>query len=262
MQVILVQDVPHLGLLGDQVQVKNGYARNYLLPRGMAIVATSKRTGQIEHRRKHLDQLRQEAIGKAQAEIDKVAALELRVQAKAGVNGKLFGSVTNRDIQAVLAEQGYEVDRRAIQLHTLIKSVGNFTATVKLHTDVKVDVSIKVEALGDQEAVAVTEGEEGDAAAGDVTADESTTAVGDDLQAEAGETAPNEAQTADADESAGDAPTAGESTAAAPTANEDADGTPDNDQPGGDMPGNDIPENPSDGGSEDDNAKDASGEQN
>lgn len=233
MQVILIQDVQHLGSLGDQVQVKDGFARNYLLPRGMAIVATSKRTGQIEHQRKRLEQLRQGAIAKAQAETEKVAALELRVLAKAGVNGKLFGSVTNRDIQAALAEQGYELDRRAIQLHTLIKSVGNFTATVKLHTDVKVDVGIKVEALGDPEAGAGKEGEEGDAAA-----------EGAAMEAAAvDEASPDETQAVASGAGAGDAPAADQSAAAAPTASGDApDGTPDNDHP----------ETHSDGGDADD----------
>ena len=158
MQVILVEDVQHLGSLGDEVQVKDGFARNYLLPRGMAIVAGSKKSREIEHQRKRLDRLRQEAIEKAQAESDKVAALKLTVQAKAGASGKLFGSVTNRDIQAALAEQGYQLDRRSIQLHTLIKSVGNFTATVKLHTDVKVEVEIIVEPLREAGATAPGEG--------------------------------------------------------------------------------------------------------
>ena len=180
MQIILVQDVPHLGSLGDEVHVKDGFARNYLLPRGIAIMAGKKNFAQIEHNRKRLDQLRNEAIEKAQTESEKVAALELRVQAKAGVSGKLFGSVTNRDIQAVLAEHGYELDRRSIQLQTPIKSVGNFTVTVKLHTAVKVEVAVKVTPLtgtetgakGDQAVEG--EGVEGATAEGDTVETDGT----------------------------------------------------------------------------------------
>lgn len=215
MQVILVQDVQHLGSLGDLVQVKDGFARNYLLPRGMAIVATSKRSGQIEHQRKRLDGLRQIAIEKAQAESDKVTSLKLVVQAKAGVSGKLFGSVTNRDVQAALAEQGYELDRRSIQLHTLIKSVGNFTATVRLHTDVKVDVGITVEALGEPAAAEAAEGGQGaDGEAADATADETA----DETGSEAAEGAAGETGSEAADAMHGDAAALADSPGAAQAA--------------------------------------------
>ncbi len=147
MKVILTHDVPHLGSLGDEVQVKNGYARNFLLPRGYAIAFGSKNAREIAHRRKFLESERQQAIEQAKTESDKVAALKLVVQAKAGLNGRLFGSVTNRDVQRLLEQQGYNLDRRSIQLHSPIKNLGNFTATVKLHTDVKVDIAIKVEPL-------------------------------------------------------------------------------------------------------------------
>ena len=228
MQVILVEDVQHLGSLGDEVYVKDGYARNYLLPRGMAIVAGSRKSREIEHQRKRLEVLRQDAIEKAQAESDKVAALELTVQAKAGASGKLFGSVTNRDIQAALAEQGYQLDRRSIQLSTLIKSVGNFTATVRLHTDVKVEVNIKVEPL--IEAGATAPAESGEEAADAPPADggqvaegaasEGTDAAdGDDGTAAAAGT--EEAATAESGEAA---PAAEAAEAAEPaTVNETAD---------------------------------------
>lgn len=255
MQVILVQDVQHLGSLGDLVQVKDGFARNYLLPRGMAIVATSKRSGQIEHQRKRLDGLRQIAIEKAQAESDKVTSLKLVVQAKAGVNGKLFGSVTNRDVQAALAEQGYELDRRSIQLHTLIKSVGNFTATVRLHTDVKVDVGITVEALGESVAAEAVEGGQGaDGEAADATADETADETGSEAaEGAAGETGSEAADAADADAMHGDAaapadspdvaqaaPTEDGATQATPTedgaAADAQSGAADDEQPEGDQP--------------------------
>ena len=144
MQVILTENVANLGSLGDTVKVKDGYARNFLLPRGLAIVHSSKKSKQIEHERKRLEQLRQAAIEKAKSESDKVSGLELTVVARSGANGRLFGSVTNRDVQAALAENGYELDRRSIQLHEQIKTVGTYTATVRLHTDVKVEVSVIV----------------------------------------------------------------------------------------------------------------------
>ncbi|MEE8554472.1 MAG: 50S ribosomal protein L9 [bacterium] len=167
MRIILIQDVPHLGSLGDEVQVKDGYARNYLLPKGMAMSAGSKNAAHIAHRRKLLEGLREQAIELAQAESEKVANLELVVRAKAGTNGRLFGSVTNRDLKAALEELGYTVDRRAITLHAPIKSLGIHGATVKLHSEVKTDVSVKVvsmelteeELRAEEEAAAEAAGE-------------------------------------------------------------------------------------------------------
>ena len=144
MQVILTENVANLGSLGDSVKVKDGYARNFLIPRGKAIVAGTKKSREIEHQTRRLEQLRQAAIDKAKSEVEKVSALELSVTARAGANGRLFGSVTNRDLQVVFAEHGYELDRRSIHIHELIKSVGTYTATVRLHTDVKVEVTIHV----------------------------------------------------------------------------------------------------------------------
>jgi large subunit ribosomal protein L9 len=147
MQVILTQNVPHVGALGDQVRVKDGFARNFLLPRGMAIVADSKNAREIQHRRKRLELLRLEAINAAKAESERVAGLEIVLKAKAGAGGKLFGSITSRDLQQAYAEQGITLERKAFVLHSLIKHTGSFTATVRLHTDVKVDVSFKVESM-------------------------------------------------------------------------------------------------------------------
>ncbi len=186
MQVILMQDVPHLGSLGDEVLVKDGFARNFLLPRGMAIKAGGKNAGEVEHHRSRLEQQRNEAIEKAQAESEKVGALELLIKAKVGASGKLFGSVTNRDVQAALSEHGYELDRRSVQLQAPIKSVGTFTATVKLHTNVKVDVTIKVEPIIETGPAAVPENG-GDAAEGADAATAEDTAEGAEERAEQAE---------------------------------------------------------------------------
>ena len=218
MRIILIQDVPHLGSLGDEVQVKDGYARNYLLPKGMAMSAGSKNAAHIAHRRKRLDGLREQAIELAQAESEKVANLELVVRAKAGTNGRLFGSVTNRDLKAALEELGYTVDRRAITLHAPIKSLGIHGATVKLHSEVKTDVSVKVvsmelteeELRAEEEAAAEAAGEapaEGTASeAADGTATESTESTEGEgaasgSQEPAAEAAPEAAEAAEAAES-------------------------------------------------------------
>jgi len=152
MQILLTQNVPNLGALGDRVNVKDGYARNYLLPRGMAIAAGSKNARQIEHQRKRLEKLRQEAVAAAKGEAEKVAAIEIVVKAKTGPGGKLFGSVSSRDLAAAFAEKGIELDRKAFVLHAPAKHTGTFGATVRLHTDVKVDIVFKVEASGTVEA--------------------------------------------------------------------------------------------------------------
>jgi large subunit ribosomal protein L9 len=146
MRIILTQNVPNLGSLGDEVSVKDGYARNFLLPRGIAMPASGVNARAIQHRRLFLDKQRQTAIASARGEADKVTALEVVVRARAGTGGRLFGSVTNRDLQAAMAAQGLELDRKAIILHAPVKTLGTFGATVRLHTDVKVDIEFRVEA--------------------------------------------------------------------------------------------------------------------
>lgn len=176
MRIILTQNVPNLGSLGDEVSVKDGYARNFLLPRGLAMAASGVNARAIQHRRHWLDKQRQEAISSARGEADKVAALQVVVKAKAGTGGRLFGSVTNRDLQAALAEQGLELDRKAIILHAPVKTLGTFTASVRLHTDVKVELEFRVEA---SEIVQMpkAEGEvEGEAAAAESTEGEAAAA--------------------------------------------------------------------------------------
>jgi large subunit ribosomal protein L9 len=152
MHVILTQNVTNLGALGDQVHVKDGYARNFLLPRGMAITAGSKNARHIEHQKKRLEKLRLEAVASAKGEAERVMAMPILIQAKAGAGGKLFGSVTSRDLQAAFGAQGLELDRKAFVLHSPVKNTGTFRATVRLHTDVKVEISFKVEGKTDAAA--------------------------------------------------------------------------------------------------------------
>ncbi|HKI99920.1 MAG TPA: 50S ribosomal protein L9 [bacterium] len=182
MRIILTQNVPNLGSLGDEVAVKDGYARNFLLPRGMAMPASGENAKAIQHRRAYLEKQRAEAIAEATGEADKVSAMEIVVRARSGTGGRLFGSITNRDLQAAFAEQGLELDRKAIILKTPVKTLGTFGATVRLHTDVKVDVDFRVESSEIVQAETTEEGAgaetapEGEAAAvageasGDVSA--------------------------------------------------------------------------------------------
>lgn len=177
MQVILTKDVAHLGSLGDEVRVKDGFARNYLLPRGLAIVSSNKNAAQIAHRRRWLEGQRAQAIEAARAEGEKVATLQLVVRAKAGPSGRLFGSVTNRDLQAALKELGYDLDRRSIVLLAPIKQVGSYTVTVRLHSEVKTEVAVRVlpielteEELKQAQAEAPPEGGAGEAAPAEAAA--------------------------------------------------------------------------------------------
>ena len=173
MRIILTQDVSNLGSLGDEVQVKNGYARNFLLPRGLAISSTGENARSLAHRRQHLDRIRSHAVGQARTESGKLAALDLVVKVKAGAGGKLFGTVTNRDLQALLAQNGFELDRKSIHLNAPVRNLGTFQASVKLHTEVKVDVTFRVEPEG--ELVAAPVEAEGEAAGTEAAGAETAT---------------------------------------------------------------------------------------
>ena len=144
MKVILTQDIPQLGSLGDEVTVKSGYARNYLIPRGIALGVETGNARRLQHQRKNMVIFRKAAIESAGSEAEKLKETKLVFTAKAGENGRLFGSVTNRDIKALLDEQGFDIDRRNIILYEQIKTVGTFEVSVKLHSEVKLDLPVKV----------------------------------------------------------------------------------------------------------------------
>jgi large subunit ribosomal protein L9 len=145
-EVILRDDVPNLGRIGDVVRVKPGYARNYLLPRGLALEANSKNLRVLEHQKRLIaakaDRDRKTAEGHAK----RVEGLELHVQARAGEEGRLFGSVTNIDIERLLAARGVTVDRRRIQLDEPIKQLGTYPVVVQIGRDVRATVQVVVEA--------------------------------------------------------------------------------------------------------------------
>jgi large subunit ribosomal protein L9 len=146
MEVILKEDVADLGFRGEVVKVADGYARNYLLPRKLAMQATAANKAVIEQMKTAA--ARRSASEKAQAEelAAKLEPLVLSFTSKAGEGGQLFGSVTSADIAAELAAQGHEVDRRKIQLGDPLKTVGDFKVAIRLHREVTARVTVKVQA--------------------------------------------------------------------------------------------------------------------
>lgn len=146
--ILLREDVDSLGGRGEIVKVRAGYARNYLIPQGLATLATKGNIKQIEQEREAL--LKKAAVEKATAEAQKeqMSGLELVFERKAGDDGTLFGSVTSMDIAAALHAKGYEIDRRRVMLRDAIKVTGDYTVTVKLHREVSIDLPVRVVAEG------------------------------------------------------------------------------------------------------------------
>ncbi len=153
-EVILKEHVEHLGERGDVVKVAPGYARNYLLPRKLALAVTAGNKKQIEHEKKVAAQKAAEERAVAQALATRFAQTEVSLTRRAGENNQLFGSVTSADIAEALAKQGFEVDRRKIQLAEPIKAIGEHAVAVKLHRDVTAQIKVIVAAEGASEAPA------------------------------------------------------------------------------------------------------------
>ena len=143
-QVLLREDIDNLGGRGEIVKVKAGYARNYLLPRGLAITATKGNIKQVESERTAL--LKKEASEKSTAEMQagQMGGLSLSFERRAGEHGILFGSVTTMDIAEALRAKGYEIDRKRISLDDSIKELGDYTARVRLHRDVTIEIPVEV----------------------------------------------------------------------------------------------------------------------
>jgi large subunit ribosomal protein L9 len=148
MEVILREHVDNLGKRGDLVKVADGYARNYLLPRKMALLATDGNKKVIEREKIKYDVKEAEEQGVAQAIANRLANVEIEIARKVGETDALFGSVTNADIADALAAKGFDIDRRTIQLHEPIKKLGELEVPVKLHRDVTVTLKVKVVAEG------------------------------------------------------------------------------------------------------------------
>ena len=145
MQVILLEKVANLGNLGDVVKVKDGFARNFLIPQGKAKRATETNLKAFEARRAELEKAQSDNLTKAQERGAKLDGLTLQIVQKAGVDGRLFGSVTNYDILEALKAQGHEVERSMIRMPAgPIKQVGDVHLQVQLHTDVVVSINVSV----------------------------------------------------------------------------------------------------------------------
>jgi large subunit ribosomal protein L9 len=149
MQVILLEKVVNLGQLGDVVKVKEGYARNFLIPQGKARRATETAIKEFESRRADLEKAQADKLAAAQAAQAKLNGVAVKVAAKAGVDGRLFGSVTNYDIAEALAKQGFEVNKAQIRMpQGPLKLVGEYPLAVSLHSDVVADITVSV--VGEQ----------------------------------------------------------------------------------------------------------------
>mgnify|MGYP006284014233 CR=1 FL=1 len=145
MQIILLEKVVNLGNLGEIVKVKDGYARNFLIPTGRARRATEANKAEFEARRAELEKAAAAKLAEAQAQGEKLSGLTIKLTQKAGVDGRLFGSVTNHDIAEELNKQGYAVVKSQIRMPAgPIKTVSDSTVSVALHTDVVVDVNVTV----------------------------------------------------------------------------------------------------------------------
>ena len=148
MEVILREHVDNLGKRGELVKVADGYARNYLLPRKLALLATDGNKKQIERERDKFEAKEADEKRMAEAMAGRMGNLEIQVARRVGENDVLFGSVTTSDIAAALGAKGFEVDRRKLQLHEPIKKLGEFDVPLKLHREVVATVKVKVVAEG------------------------------------------------------------------------------------------------------------------
>ena len=145
MQVILLDKVVNLGNLGEIVKVKDGYARNFLIPQGHARRATEANKAEFEAKRVELEKAAAAKLAESQAQGEKLAGTTVKLTQKAGVDGRLFGSVTNFDIAEELTKQGYKVAKAQVRMpNGPIKTVGDSTVSVALHTDVVVDINVTV----------------------------------------------------------------------------------------------------------------------
>ncbi len=148
MKVILTEEIRGLGTRGDVVTVKDGYARNYLIPKNLAQEATTGNLKAIEHKRHKWALLAQEEKAAAQKQADRVKGIKIQIEKRVGEHGHLFGSVTANEIADALLEKGIEVDKRRIELGSPIKNVGVHDVEVRLHRDVSAAIQVEVVAMG------------------------------------------------------------------------------------------------------------------
>ncbi len=143
-KLILKEEVPGLGDAGEVVEVKPGYARNYLLPKGKAVLATEARVREVEHHKRVIAEKLARERKDLEALRDRLGELELEVAAQAGEGGKLFGSVTSAQIAELLSQRGYEIERRRILLEEPIKQIGDYEVPIRLRSDIIAKVKLTV----------------------------------------------------------------------------------------------------------------------
>ena len=147
MEVILLEKIANLGNLGDKVAIKAGYGRNYLIPQGKAVAATTTKIAEFEARRAELEKLAAEKMSAAQTRADAVSKLEIVIEQKAGEEGKLFGSVGTQNIADAITAAGVAIERHEVRLPDgVIRHVGEYDIDITLHTDVVVTLPVKVAA--------------------------------------------------------------------------------------------------------------------
>jgi len=161
MEIILLKDVDNLGFADDIVTVKNGYARNYLIPQGYAILATPSAKKQLEEKLRQRRHKEKDLIEKAKELAEKIKTLEIKIPAKAGKLGKLYGSINNSHIAEALKEHGIDIDKKFIKvIGGNVKRLGKYTAIVRLHREVKVELPFEVVKLEEHQKSQPAEEEE------------------------------------------------------------------------------------------------------
>jgi large subunit ribosomal protein L9 len=149
MQLLLLEDYPALGYVGDTVQVKNGHARNFLIPQGIGIECSSRRAKEFEHLMKGVTAKRARLKSDAESLGSEIAKEKLSFELKVGSGGRAFGSITSRDILKKLEERGYSLEKKQVRLHDPIKTPGEHVAEVQLHGEVTVELSVEVVGIKD-----------------------------------------------------------------------------------------------------------------
>jgi large subunit ribosomal protein L9 len=160
MEVILQENYPSLGYVGDRVEVKGGFARNFLIPRGIALEASSRNERLLKHKMQHVMAKRMRMRSEAEEMAKKLASVALSFTLKMSEGGKSFGAITSKDVEAALQAAGHQIDRRQIRMTDTLRKVGEFTVNVKLHAEVIAQIPVKVSA---EAAPAKAARKEGDA---------------------------------------------------------------------------------------------------
>lgn len=160
MRIILREDVPDLGIIGEIVNVKAGYARNYLLPRGLAVAADDRNVKQLEHDKRVIEAKRLKERGSVEALAEALGKQTVEVEMRAGRGGRLFGSVTNHDVKKMLDDKGFDIDRRRIDLKAPIKELGEHEVLIRVGHDVTIKLVVRVVAQGGELVDESVDGEE------------------------------------------------------------------------------------------------------